>query len=189
MSRAVCDLEATSRWAVTGTPIQNRLDDLATLVKFVRAYPYDDPKRFKADISALWKSGEDEKAAYEVVRERAITRIDEALHSGSEVSKGSAYVNVLQQIEALRLICDMGIHYRSRHEESRSLRDATAEWTAVAQQAFNAQREMGTITCLQCASCLTVTESLLNEGTDAEKLPWFFRCLRFCCGLVDNIIT
>lgn len=222
MSRAVCDLEATSRWAVTGTPIQNRLDDLATLVKFVRAYPYDDPKKFKADISALWKSGEDEKAvsrlkylssclvlrrpkktislparrdqlyaveftsserqAYEVVRERAITRIDEALHSGSEVSKGSAYVNVLQQIEALRLICDMGLHYRSRHEESRSLRDATAEWTAVAQQAFNAQREMGIITCLQCASSLTVTESLLNEGTDAEKLPWFFRCLRFCCG-------
>lgn len=204
------------------------MDDLATLLKFIRAYPYDDPKQFKADISALWKSGEDEKAvtrlkylsnclvlrrpkktislparrdqlyaveftpnerrAYETVRQRAITRIDEALQSGSEASKGSAYVNVLQQIDALRLICDMGLHYQSRHNESKALGNATAAWTDTAQQAFNAQREMDTIICLQCASSLTVTETLLDEGTDTEKLPQFFRCLRFCCGECVNKI-
>ncbi|KAJ2988129.1 hypothetical protein NUW58_g4138 [Xylaria curta] len=68
MARAVCDLEATSRWAVTGTPIQNRLGDLASLLKFVRAYPYTDPKQFDADISRPWKSGEDEEAVKRLKR-------------------------------------------------------------------------------------------------------------------------
>lgn len=123
-----------------------------------------------------------ERQAYETVRERAIARIDEALQSGSEVSKGSAYVNVLQQIEALRLICNMGLHYRLRHNKTENSGGATAEWTATAQQTFNAQREMDTITCLQCATSLTLTETLSDDVTASDGLPCFFRCLRFYCS-------
>ncbi|KAJ2980468.1 hypothetical protein NUW58_g6934 [Xylaria curta] len=63
MAKAVCALSASSRWAVTGTPVQNRLTDLASLLKFIRASPYNDIKQFETDISSLWKSGEDEEAA------------------------------------------------------------------------------------------------------------------------------
>ncbi|KAI0470248.1 hypothetical protein F4859DRAFT_486125 [Xylaria cf. heliscus] len=62
MARAVCALSASSRWAVSGTPVQNRLADLASLLKFIQANPYSDIKQFETDISSLWKSGEDEEA-------------------------------------------------------------------------------------------------------------------------------
>jgi len=38
-SQAVCLLPAQRRWAVTGTPIQNRLEDFGALTKFLRLTP------------------------------------------------------------------------------------------------------------------------------------------------------
>ncbi|KAK1855160.1 DNA repair protein rad5 [Colletotrichum chrysophilum] len=61
-TRAVCSLNANSRWAMSGTPIQNGLQDLATVLKFLRVYPYSDPAVFRTDITSLWKSGNGEEA-------------------------------------------------------------------------------------------------------------------------------
>ncbi|KAK4144470.1 SNF2 family N-terminal domain-containing protein [Dichotomopilus funicola] len=225
MARATCELDSVSRWAVTGTPIQNGLGDLQAQLKFIRVYPYDDPKQFETDISRLWKSGEDdeavkrlkrlsacillrrskatislparrdmtcavdfsreERATYDEAREQTITKIDEALHASSESSRASVYVNVLQQIESLRLICDLGLHYHTRRNRTAQSASASDEWAAAAQQTFNIQREMGHIVCLQCSSTTSLTESLLEDSHDpssSRQQPQFFRCLRFACG-------
>ena len=56
-SRAICALPAQRRWAVTGTPIQNRLDDLGALVKFLRMEPFADPGEFKRNFLSPLKNG------------------------------------------------------------------------------------------------------------------------------------
>ncbi|KAM0317955.1 hypothetical protein ACHAPQ_010855, partial [Fusarium lateritium] len=220
MSQAVCALESKSRWAVTGTPIQNRLGDLATLFKFIRAHPYTDQRCFDTDISRLWKSGEyqeaikrlkrlskclllrrdkgtvslpprqdlqcpvdfrpEERALYNKLRERAIVSIDEVLKRDSESSKSGAYVNVLQQIESLRLVCNLGLHYNSRHTKTSQTLHFN-DWLSLAQSTFDMQCDMGPVVCLQCSSTLDITEPLLDDSTTIVQDPLFFSCLRFIC--------
>ena len=54
-AKSVCGLQADRRWAVTGTPIQNRLVDMFSLFKFLRCSPFDDMKVFNAQVIQNWK--------------------------------------------------------------------------------------------------------------------------------------
>ncbi|TWW80404.1 Transcription termination factor 2 [Takifugu flavidus] len=49
-SVATCQLTAHARWAVTGTPIQNNLLDMYSLLKFLRYSPFDEFKLWKAQV-------------------------------------------------------------------------------------------------------------------------------------------
>lgn len=201
--------------------MQNRLGDLATLFKFIRAHPYTDRRCFDADISHLWKVGQyqeaikrlkrlskclllrrdkgtvslptrrdlqcpvdfnsEERALYNKLREKAIVSIDEAMSKDADSSKGGSYVNVLQQIDSLRLVCNLGLHYDARHGKSQHDPHA-GSWTSVAQNTFNMQREMGPIDCLQCSSTLDIAETELDDPTITPQRPLFFKCLSFICS-------
>ncbi|XP_043860204.1 transcription termination factor 2 [Dromiciops gliroides] len=49
-SIAVCKLQAVARWAVTGTPIQNNLLDMYSLLRFLRCSPFDEFKLWKSQV-------------------------------------------------------------------------------------------------------------------------------------------
>lgn len=61
-ARSIFSLTAEHRWCITGTPIQNRLSDLRSLLRFLKVHPYDDPKVFEAEISQPWKTIMDKTA-------------------------------------------------------------------------------------------------------------------------------
>ena len=62
LARAVFALNASCRWAVTGTPVQNRLTDLASLFEFLQFHPFDDPETFKHHVMRDWKTRSDPQA-------------------------------------------------------------------------------------------------------------------------------
>lgn len=55
--KAARDLEARRRWCVTGTPIQNSLDDLLSLLKFLHLQPFCQPAVFERDVLSQLRSG------------------------------------------------------------------------------------------------------------------------------------
>ncbi|XP_066476167.1 transcription termination factor 2 isoform X2 [Tiliqua scincoides] len=56
-SIAACKLRATARWAVTGTPIQNNLLDMYSLLRFLRCSPFDEFKVWKSQVDNQTKKG------------------------------------------------------------------------------------------------------------------------------------
>ena len=57
-SKASCDLFADRRLCLTGTPVQNKLDDLFALIKFLRLSPLDDKSTWMEFIGSPVKYGQ-----------------------------------------------------------------------------------------------------------------------------------
>ncbi|KAL4802059.1 DNA repair protein rad5 [Aspergillus unguis] len=57
-ARACYDLRATHRWVLTGTPIVNRLEDLFSLVRFLKVEPWDNFSFWKTFITTPFESKE-----------------------------------------------------------------------------------------------------------------------------------
>lgn len=61
-TKACCALDAEYRWCLTGTPMQNNLDELQSLVHFLRITPYDDLGHWRDNIDKPMKSGDGHRA-------------------------------------------------------------------------------------------------------------------------------
>ncbi|KAK6536675.1 hypothetical protein TWF281_000896 [Arthrobotrys megalospora] len=62
-------LKAHYRWCLTGTPLQNNVDELQSLIRFLRVDPYADKGKWKQDITRLLNSN---KAGLALKRIRAL---------------------------------------------------------------------------------------------------------------------
>ncbi|KAI2686174.1 hypothetical protein DTO012A7_1832 [Penicillium roqueforti] len=57
-TKAILGLHSERRWSVTGTPIQNRMEDLLSVTKFLRIAPYDQRSQFSQHVSNPVKNGD-----------------------------------------------------------------------------------------------------------------------------------
>ncbi|KAI9765409.1 MAG: hypothetical protein M1840_007367 [Geoglossum simile] len=95
-SKACYALRAKHRWCLTGTPMQNNLDELQSLIHFLQIKPYDDPKVWKEQITQPMKNGRGGTAIKRLQyflkavmkrRTKDILKEDGALNHGGKVSR------------------------------------------------------------------------------------------------------
>lgn len=56
-TQAVYNLHSEYRWCLTGTPMQNNLDELQSLIRFLRIKPYDDLANWREQITRPLNNG------------------------------------------------------------------------------------------------------------------------------------
>ncbi|EHK45147.1 hypothetical protein TRIATDRAFT_39079, partial [Trichoderma atroviride IMI 206040] len=229
MARAVCALDSVSRWAVTGTPIQNRLGDLTALLKFLQVYPYSDEDKFNTDISQLWKIGKVEEAEkrlkrlascillrrpkstiqlpprhdlqqfvelspaerelYQTIKMHTMSHMEQALSTSGKLNGTHSYANMLQRIEAMRMIRNLGVHYKMRYDLEMFNEQVSQEWNEVAaQRMFNIYRGINSIHCRLCLCPADSTDDSFYEARQST-ISLFSQCLEFVCSSCVSVHT
>jgi len=101
-TKACYALRAEYRWCLTGTPMQNNLDELQSLIKFLRIKPYNDLKTWKTQITEPMRAGRGNIAmkrlnfylkAFMKRRTKDVLKQEGALNPGGKPTKGGALSN------------------------------------------------------------------------------------------------
>ena len=174
-AKAVCALRSNIRWVVTGTPIQNRWEDIVSLLIFLRVYKEQDIRSLKKNLKhnsvntyvrrllsliclrrskkAIQLPNRKDKISKivfdeeEAVRYESINnRLVKSLGQTSGMVAAST-TNVLSKINLLRQICDLGLHDRGVKSFHS---DELGNREPTGQELFDCMLSAGTAICSSC---------------------------------------
>lgn len=219
MAQACYAISATNRWAMTGTPIQNRATDFASLIEYLQIQPFSNHKIFDKEIIKPWLRSEErditrirklisrvslsrtkavinlpkredfthilkftakEQEYYNQIQRNTIQKIDEAL--AHQPLQPREYLNTLQWLNELRLVCNHGLIHSRKHLESNA--NATQQegpWNLkIATESFETLAKAGQALCRLCLANLA---DGTGETANSEfPKPSLSRCLTLICG-------
>lgn len=72
-AKACCTVRSVYRWILSGTPIQNNMNELYSLIRFLRISPYNKEQRFKIDIGNAFSKKSERMG--DTSRERSIKKV------------------------------------------------------------------------------------------------------------------
>lgn len=183
-SIAVCKLRANARWAVTGTPIQNNLLDMYSLLRFLRCSPFDEYKVWKYQVDNNTKKGGDRLSL--LTRSLLLRRTKDQLDS-----TGKPLVSLPQrsmQLHQLKLSAEeLSVYnvlfarsrstlqsYLKRQEQKNESREHAGSnpFEKVAQDFGCSQKEF-----------LASSQSAVQVSSTAHVLSMLLRLRQCCCHL------
>ncbi|KAF2833695.1 hypothetical protein CC86DRAFT_461991 [Ophiobolus disseminans] len=211
---AISALRATSRWAVSGTPIQNNLTDFLGLFKFLQFVPYDDSRAFDDDISALWRNcpveeatesfkrllssvmirrtkvvldltnredkimrlpfSELEKEYYQMIEQPVVDMLDQPT---DESRPSVPWMTAIQQINKLRLVCNLGTFVPSSQCGPSRIGDIDDKSAELA-----ARFSMSGEACAHCLQPIEASPSGNELGSSTMVTIYHSTCSRFYCA-------
>ena len=113
MTKACYEVRSHYRWCLTGTPMQNNLDELQSLIKFLRIQPYCEMSSWKDSITGPMKNGRGNLAmrrlqiflkAFMKRRTKDVLKKDGALTFGGKAKDGAekpAFQIVARNVETV----------------------------------------------------------------------------------------
>ena len=215
-ARSVCALRGDFRWVVTGTPIQNRFEDLASLFKFLNAYPdHDlssltrllrrsraDPevkrmlasiclRRSKAVINLPARTDEIHKVDFNDLEAAAYTSAKDGLlhYLKTEVlfPESATYSNILVRINTLRQMCNLGTDYAVNTQRSKG---CTTQ-RAMVQELFDIMTSAGRTACSKCGDDWAVEANYRNAETAYQTTaqPHMTLCGQLLCPTCSTLAS
>ena len=195
-AKAVCGLKGKARWAMTGTPIQNRPEDLASLLDFLKVFPdsnvgalknmlrctatNDNTKRMirplclrrtKKSIPLPVRSDEVHVVHFDEEESAQYSQLNslvvESLKLEAIKTGAGSYMNILTKINSLRQVCNLGTSYGRSQAPFISQTQSNED---TIRELFNSMLSAEMAICSKCMLNLAtgdnVTESPLGDGDD-----------------------
>jgi SWI/SNF-related matrix-associated actin-dependent regulator of chromatin subfamily A3 len=164
LSQACYALRATRRWAITGTPIQNKLADFASIVKFLQVYPYSDDKIFHEEIVKPWQN-RDGADAQGFLRLKTLVR-------AITISRTKAVIQLPARVDEIHHL-DFTPAEREKYEDAKIqprmlLEEAISSGNQVG-KTFNALRLLNNLRLI-CNHGLLAQSTITNPTSRTPKL-------------------
>ncbi|KAI9791023.1 MAG: hypothetical protein M1816_004590 [Peltula sp. TS41687] len=135
-SQACYALSAQYRWCLTGTPMQNNLDELQSLIRFLRIKPYNDLSVWREQITGPMKSGRGNMAikrlqyylkAFMKRRTKDILKKDGALNTGSKSNTDDGVKFKITERKVEKVVADFSAKERKFYEKLEQRADESIE--------------------------------------------------------------